>query len=303
VASGLPATQRSSEWTVPEIGYAVTHLPQFLKVIAIDSAGQHGWDDMPLTISSNDLGASITINTDLAGQTFIAGHTLPEISYSGSPGHGMAEAELVLEGDGTCWDRSLVSTDRARVAVRAATDSNRIEWFFAPGYFTIRHDPRLGLEPPAVTLLSPMGGSFPGNGIVPISWTASAPEGLYAFDIQASYNGGRTWPLIAKDLPPNATSYQWQLPPITSAIPDVRIRVVVRDKHFQNSAADAQIAITIGGGNPIPGDVTGDGVVNVNDLLAVIVAWGACGSVCPADLNHDGVVNVNDLLMVITNWT
>jgi ligand-binding sensor domain-containing protein len=53
----------------------------------------------------------------------------------------------------------------------------------------------------------------------------------------------------------------------------------------------------------VPGDATGDGLVNVNDLLAVIGAWGACpaGS-CPADLNSDGVVNVDDLLMVINHW-
>ncbi|MCI0629426.1 MAG: hypothetical protein L0Y44_02080 [Phycisphaerales bacterium] len=45
----------------------------------------------------------------------------------------------------------------------------------------------------------------------------------------------------------------------------------------------------------------GDGVVNVNDLLAVIAAWGACAG-CQADLNADGVVNVDDLLAVISAW-
>jgi hypothetical protein len=52
-----------------------------------------------------------------------------------------------------------------------------------------------------------------------------------------------------------------------------------------------------------PGDITGDGVIDVNDLLAVIGAWGACppGS-CPADLNGDGFVDVDDLLLVISNW-
>ena len=58
-----------------------------------------------------------------------------------------------------------------------------------------------------------------------------------------------------------------------------------------------------------PGDLTGDGVVNVNDLLAVINAWGPCPpapQACPADIapspTPDGVINVNDLLMVINNW-
>jgi hypothetical protein len=52
----------------------------------------------------------------------------------------------------------------------------------------------------------------------------------------------------------------------------------------------------------VPGDINGDGTVNVNDLLAVINAWGPCASPCPADLNSDGAVNVDDLLIVINNW-
>jgi hypothetical protein len=57
---------------------------------------------------------------------------------------------------------------------------------------------------------------------------------------------------------------------------------------------------------PVPGDATGDGLVTVDDLLAVIGAWGVCGSPpagCPADLNADGVVDVDDLLTVISHWS
>jgi len=56
------------------------------------------------------------------------------------------------------------------------------------------------------------------------------------------------------------------------------------------------------------GDITGDNVVNVSDLLAVIAAWGPCGDPkdCPADIapppTGDGQVNVSDLLMVVANW-
>lgn len=56
----------------------------------------------------------------------------------------------------------------------------------------------------------------------------------------------------------------------------------------------------------LAGDVNGDGRVRIDDLLAVIVAWGACPplpATCPADVTHDGVVNTADLLMVIVNWT
>jgi hypothetical protein len=51
-----------------------------------------------------------------------------------------------------------------------------------------------------------------------------------------------------------------------------------------------------------PGDVNNNGVVDVDDLLAVINAWGACGSPCAADVTGNGIVDVDDLLMVINNW-
>lgn len=54
----------------------------------------------------------------------------------------------------------------------------------------------------------------------------------------------------------------------------------------------------------IPGDVNGDGTVNITDLNAVISAWGPCVSkICPADLNNNGIVNIDDLTIVINNWS
>ena len=49
------------------------------------------------------------------------------------------------------------------------------------------------------------------------------------------------------------------------------------------------------------GDFNSDGVVDVNDLLVLIAAWGSCDA-CPEDINADGIVDVNDLLLVIAAW-
>ena len=64
---------------------------------------------------------------------------------------------------------------------------------------------------------------------------------------------------------------------------------------------------TDGGGNtfsdvclPDCPDISGDGIVDVSEILIVIGYWGSEGS--PADLNYDGIVNVSDLLIVIDNW-
>ncbi len=52
---------------------------------------------------------------------------------------------------------------------------------------------------------------------------------------------------------------------------------------------------------PCPEDVTGDGNVNVSDVLAVIGAWGPCSS-CDEDIDGSGSVDVTDLLAVIGAW-
>lgn len=51
-----------------------------------------------------------------------------------------------------------------------------------------------------------------------------------------------------------------------------------------------------------PGDVDGNGGVDVNDMLAMLGLWGACEG-CPADTNGDGVVDVNDVLVLLGAWT
>lgn len=52
----------------------------------------------------------------------------------------------------------------------------------------------------------------------------------------------------------------------------------------------------------ITGDLNGDGVVDVADLLLLLAAWGTCPQPCPADLNGDGVVDVADMLILLANW-
>ena len=47
-------------------------------------------------------------------------------------------------------------------------------------------------------------------------------------------------------------------------------------------------------------DINADGEVGVDDVLAVISAWGGC--VCVEDITGDSVVNVDDLLLVIGSW-
>jgi hypothetical protein len=67
------------------------------------------------------------------------------------------------------------------------------------------------------------------------------------------------------------------------------------------SPASLRLAVELQVPSGVPGDVTGDGLVNVEDLLGVLEAFGRCPC-CAADLDGSGVVDVNDLLDVISAW-
>ena len=50
-----------------------------------------------------------------------------------------------------------------------------------------------------------------------------------------------------------------------------------------------------------PGDVDGNGTVDVSDLLTLLEQFGSCQD-CLADLNADGEVDVVDLLQILADW-
>jgi len=263
LADGLPGTQQAYEWTVPDIGM-LGGTPR-IRVVAIDSAGQEGWDASDPQIPSNEIGGTLSILTDLSGP-FVSGAPAAEAlcwDPSGLTGPtGIFHASIVLDADRTyvplgssftnCLPGSsmgipFVSTDAARVALRTQGTGNRVKWFFSEP-FEIRPDSRLGDAPPAVTMITPAGGEvFPGESTVPITWTASDDEAVQAFHIQATYDAGHTWHFLAEDLPGTTTGFDWTLPPSTG-IADVRVRVIAVDQRFQNSSDGADRSFEIAPG-------------------------------------------------------
>jgi hypothetical protein len=59
--------------------------------------------------------------------------------------------------------------------------------------------------------------------------------------------------------------------------------------------------LTLSCDSGVDGDVNNDGIVDLDDLLAIIAAWETSGD-DGTDLNGDGVVNIHDLLIVVANW-
>ena len=73
----------------------------------------------------------------------------------------------------------------------------------------------------------------------------------------------------------------------------------------RGSVAGESAALLLTPVNPRPADVNWDGVVNIDDLFAILGGWGPCPDppqVCPADVNHDGTVNIDDIFAIITDW-
>src|SRR4029078_2357244 len=100
LVSNIPASARSWEITIPNPGFAASNQPQFLRVVSTDAAGQEGWDEAPVLVPSGNIAGSLTITTDLSGQTFTAGETTPDIDWTGSVNAGTITPVMVLESDG-----------------------------------------------------------------------------------------------------------------------------------------------------------------------------------------------------------
>jgi hypothetical protein len=49
-------------------------------------------------------------------------------------------------------------------------------------------------------------------------------------------------------------------------------------------------------------DLDGDGVVGVDDFLALLAGWGPCPDPCPPDLDADGTVDITDVLILLGDW-
>ncbi len=74
-------------------------------------------------------------------------------------------------------------------------------------------------------------------------------------------------------------------------------RVIIQDPTDLNVGIDNLYVGVLESGP----DVNGDGTVDVQDLIAVLLAWGTADRA--ADVTNDGIVDVADLIEVISNWS
>lgn len=262
VVATLSSTERSFEWTVPHVGF-LFNPPSFLRIVAVDETGKEGWDQTMITIPSEENPAQVVF-TQQPPTVARPGESI-DVCWDVTGGDGtwsVGQPWIAFDGDelfetssqfGNCLFLSrmpAISTDSVRVVVPLQGNCcNRVAYFFSEP-FAIRPDPRIGDEPPTVEMLTPQpGDTFAGGSIVPVTWTASDDEALRSFDVQTSYDGGRTWQMVARDLGPATRSFDWLLPTSTG-IEDVRVRVIAHDLRFQNTSTGADTSLAIVAGQP-----------------------------------------------------
>jgi hypothetical protein len=101
---------------------------------------------------------------------------------------------------------------------------------------------------------------------------------------------------------PNANALRWgtlynfrftaDAPPVTG---NGRL-----DLFKPGSPASVDFAAIVPEGAPCDADIDGSGVVDTDDLLELLAAWGSGSG--PADLNNSGNVDVMDLLLLLEDW-
>jgi hypothetical protein len=85
--------------------------------------------------------------------------------------------------------------------------------------------------------------------------------------------------------------------------PTMKVRFTINDDDPQSNVEGGIDGFRVGGfdcQDQCPSDVTGNGVVDIQDFLGLLAAWGAPGG--PADVNNDGVVDIQDFLQLLAEW-
>jgi hypothetical protein len=290
----LPGDQRSYEWTVPNIGFTVNGNNAFIKVVAVDNTGKESFDEWEIVIPTNDIAGNVTFNIT-PGQTFTPGEFVPgDVFTTSGLDPYLTRVEYYFEdvrGESRKMQgRGLnglpfFSTDTARIVVSFGDTTNHRKYWYSP-LFKIRPDSHLNDAPPVVSLTSPQnGGPIAPNTIVPITWTASDDEGLRSFDIIASYNAGRTWQPVVRDLPGTARSYNWQTAPGTG-FNSVQIKIIAKDSRFQMSSSGNSQPVSAATGAVSRETHGAAGIFDINLPLS-----GTAGVECRSGSSHQIVVS------------
>jgi hypothetical protein len=204
------------------------------------------------------------------------------------------------------WERGVPAGGGVRNDPPSDADGSGACWLTAnrPGDSDVDGGP--------ATLITPVINAAQGGQVI-VSYSLWLKNTDYNDDdhmrVTVSNDNGQTWRFVHDVYDSNGWgNYVFRLGEFITATSQVKLRFQVSDNPNSSITEGAldNLRFCFSGACATPnvfapsGDANGDGVVNADDLIAVVMAWGAC--TCPEDVTHDGVVDVNDLIMVILTW-
>lgn len=144
------------------------------------------------------------------------------------------------------------------------------------------------------------GNILQGNSQIELTWDVAGTDvnPIYCSDVQIlmSTNGGYDFDTVLLESTPNSGSAVITLPNISSNL--VRFKVKAIGNIFFD-ITNVSSTIVYNEEPACPGDINGNGVIEVGDVLLVLSEFG-CTSLCEADVDGDGQVTVSDLLALLS---
>ena len=135
-----------------------------------------------------------------------------------------------------------------------------------------------------------------------------------SMEVEFSIDDGATW-MNLETIGPGGSEVsggwfnkEFDLTTVTGFVPNnqFQIRFLVSDLNTGSVIEAGVDGLLLSGGYcdtaGCSSDLSGDGVVNVTDLLSLIAVWGPCPGACDADFDNSGTVDVTDLLTLISDW-
>jgi hypothetical protein len=137
-----------------------------------------------------------------------------------------------------------------------------------------------------------------------------------AMQVEVSDDGGSSWVTLetvgpsGPDVLGGWYEKSFTVADFVSQTDQFRIRFIAEDANpasVVEAAVDGVRLTSLDCGTQVSGDLNGDGLVGVPDLLIMLADWGACPApcppTCPGDINGDCAVDVQDLLFILAHWS
>ncbi|MCA9306801.1 MAG: hypothetical protein KDA16_09720 [Phycisphaerales bacterium] len=249
----------------------------------------------------------------------VCAHASAQTTWSGV----LSEESFEIQPD---EDDPNIYTDHATIAVAmpgtfsfdfssAGETEITVTWTAPPGQFIEIAVPADAISAYAGIDFDGKGGSVAETSAVSLEFFGASGSPLPAADVSDMdmTTGGPNTSIVWIDLVPGET-YRFQSITGTATFSD-GVDFVITDQPFARFEIFGYAELAGDGTNnpgqwvrlvtpSCPGDVNGDMMVDVDDLNAILSAWGTnVGAGDPRDLaNNDGIVDVDDLNVVLGNW-